>query len=114
MSSTFQTLAGGLFDGTQVAPVAINQTGLPAIVRTPPGPVPAGSYDITFANPNPSPTQKVSVKVTAQPLPAGGHNLATSFLWVNPSTLRVTLRIDSTGALADGIFGVEVSRVTTQ
>ena len=111
--SLFQTLAGGLFDGTpQVAPVAIAETGLPSIVRT--NAVAAGSYDITFANPNKAPNDRVVVKITAQSLPA--HNLTPGYLWLTLNgvqILRVNLR-DDTGALTDGVFGVEVMRVTAQ
>lgn len=113
--SLFQTIAAGLFDGTPPSPsdpTTIGQTGFSAIVRSPFAAV--GSYDLTFANPNPAPSGKAAVKINAQPLPAGGHNLVGGYLWIDPSTLRILLQQETTGALADGVFSVEISRVTAQ
>lgn len=120
--SLFQTLAAALVDGTPPSPApptVIAETGFPSIVRSGVGPV--GVYDCTFANPNPSPTQKVVVKITCQPLPAGGHNVLGTYAWVTAQPfsaaapgLRISLRTETTGALSDAVFSVEVSRVTAQ
>ncbi len=111
--SVFRTLAGGLFDGVNVAITAA--TGFTAIVRT--QGVANGSWDITFANPNPAPSTRCIALVTPEHI--ANHNLSPDYTWVNvaadgsSSTLRVTLR-DDTATLTDAVFGVEVRRISAK
>lgn len=107
--SVFRTLAAGLFDGTAAPPTITAATGFTAIVRT--NAVANGSYDITFANPNPAPTTRAIVLVTPQHIAV--HNLTPDYTWVDANTLRVTLR-DDAATLTDAVFGVEVRRVSAK
>lgn len=103
--SVFRTLAGGQFDGVNVA--VINATMFSGIVRT--NAVANGSWDL--ATEQPIPTGKVAVEVQAHHIAA--HNLTADYVWAivnGAQVLRVSLR-DDTAALTDGVFDVIVKRI---